>query len=119
MLSEVTGVFISTSAAAGPTSLCVYLCLLMAIFRTEANFFSAAVLGGLGWAWPRVAIICYALLKSEKNKQGPIISFLCSLLAMDMCDQLTIGQSHLVGKGSLNFPFQKKSAIGKDFHLNY
>ena len=70
MLSEVTGVFISTSAAAGPTSLCVYLCLLMAIFRTEANFFSAAVFWGLGWAWPRVAIICYALLKSEKKQAG-------------------------------------------------
>ena len=64
-----------------------------------------------------MAIICYALLKSEKNKQGPIISFLCSLLAMDMSDQLNIGQRHLAGKGSLNFAFQKNQQLAKIFTL--
>ena len=71
MLSEVTGVFISTSAAAGPTSLCVCTSACWWLFSEPKPIFSQRLFfGGLGWAWPRVAIICYALLKSEKKQAG-------------------------------------------------
>ena len=96
-------------------SLCVYLCLLMAIFRTEANFFSAAVFWGFGLGLATCGDNLLCAVEIRKNKQGPIISFLCSLLAMDMSDQLTIGQSHLAWKCSKNQKLAKIFTLTIEF----
>ena len=113
MLSEVTGVFISTSAAAGPTQLVCVPLLADGYFPNRSQFFLSGCFWGFGLGLATCGDNLLCAVEIRKNKQGPIISFLCSLLAMDMSDQLTIGQSHLAWKCS------KKSEIGKDFHLNY